>query len=94
MTDYASTKEVPLTLLASGWSESAPYTQTVQVTGLTDSLKCDVYPVWPENAETEKELRDEVFKISSCRRSGAQMTFRCLDDRPASDIPVIVEVHA
>lgn len=93
MTDYASTKEVPLTLLASGWSESAPYTQTVQVTGLTDKLRCEVFPDWPESADDEENLQSEAAKISSCRRSGTQMTFRCLTDRPTSDIPVIVEVY-
>ncbi|MBO5953436.1 MAG: hypothetical protein J6Q53_04880 [Oscillospiraceae bacterium] len=91
--DYASTKEVPLTLLASGWSSAAPYTQTVQVTGLTDQLRCEVFPNWPDNAETEKDLQEEAAKISSCRRSGTQVTFRCLDERPAADIPIIVEVH-
>ena len=92
LSDYASTKEVLLTLPASAWSSSAPYTQTIQVAGLTDSLRCDVYPNWPENVNAEKDLQGEVAKISSCRRSGTQMTFRCLDERPAADIPIIVEV--
>ena len=92
--DFASTKEVPLTLLASGWSSEAPYTQTVQVTGLSDKLRCEVFPDWPENAADEENLQSEAAKISSCRRSGTQMTFRCLTDRPTSDIPVIVEVYA
>ena len=92
--DFASTKEVPLTLLASGWSSEAPYIQTVQVTGLSDKLRCEVFPDWPENAADEENLQSEAAKISSCRRSGTQMTFRCLTDRPTSDIPVIVEVYA
>lgn len=93
MTDYASTKEVPLTLLAFGWSESAPYTQTFQIEGLTDKHRVRVRPDWPESAEDELLMKEETAKLSSCRRSGTELTFRCLEDKPERDIPVIVEVY-
>lgn len=88
-----NTREVTVTLLASGWSDAAPYTQTVAVEGLTDKLRAKVYPNWPEDAEAELALREETVKVSSCRRSGSTMTFRCLEDRPEMDIPVTVEVY-
>ena len=92
LVDYCATGEVALTLTAAGWSSEAPYTQTVQVAGLLDELKCEAYPEWPENPELEEELQWEAAKISSCRRTGTAMTFRCLNSRPEMDIPIIVEV--
>lgn len=94
MEDYVSTKEVPLTLLASGWSSTAPYTQTVQVAGLNDNLRCEAYLEWPDDAGAEKTMQEEAAKVSSCRRSGSTLTFRCLEDKPTVDIPVTVEVSA
>lgn len=86
------TTTVNLTLTASGWSGSGPYTQSVQVEGLADDKRAEVYPNWPENAQSEQELRKETAKVSSCRRSGNTMTFRCLKDKPVMDIPIVVEV--
>ena len=91
--DDKDTKSVPITLTASGWSASAPYTQSVEVNGLTDKLFAEAYPAWPDDAEAEKTLQEETAKVSSCRRSGSTLTFRCLVDKPAVDIPVMVEVH-
>lgn len=88
-----NTKDVSVTLLASGWSAAAPYTQSVAVEGLTDKLRAKAYPAWPEDAEAELALRDETVKVSSCRRSGSTMTFRCLEEKPELDIPVTVEVY-
>ena len=92
LSEYVATVQVPMTLLASGWSEAEPYTQTVQVSGLSDLMRCEVFPAWPESAETEEALHEETMKVSSCRRSGDQLTFRCLKDKPKSDIPIVVEV--
>lgn len=92
LAEYVATVNIPMTLLASGWSETKPYTQTVQVPGLSDLMRCEVFPGWPENAETEEALHEETMKVSSCRRSGDQLTFRCLKDKPKSDIPIVVEV--
>lgn len=89
---YVATVQVPMTLLVSGWSEAKPYTQTIQVPGLSDLMRCEVFPAWPESAETEEALHEETMKVSSCRRSGDQLTFRCLKDKPKSDIPIVVEV--
>lgn len=83
---------VSITLSTSGWSSTAPYTQSVQVDGLADDKQAKAYPNWPENATSEAALRKETVKISSCRRTGSTMTFRCLEDKPTLDIPITVEV--
>lgn len=81
-----------ISLAASAWSESAPYTQTVTVQGLTDEKLAKAYPNIPDDIAEEAALADEIVKVTSCKRSGEEMTFRCREDKPILDIPVIVEV--
>ncbi len=64
----------------------------MQVDGLTDALRVSAYPSMPDDPEEEKAMQEETAKVSSCRRSGNTLTFRCLEDKPALDIPVMVEV--
>jgi len=89
---YVDTREIHVVLSASGWSDAAPYEQSVQVNDLTDARRVAVYPLWPEDPDEEAALQEETAKVSSCRRSGSTVTFRCLEDKPVLDIPVVVEV--
>ena len=91
--EYADTKTVSAILSASAWSDTSPYTQAVVVNGLTDQKKAISYPDVPDDPETEALLAEESAKVTSCKRSGNVMTFRCRDDKPAMDIPIIVEVY-
>lgn len=91
--DYVATQQVFETLSASGWTGSGPFVQTIDVQELTEERKPMVYVEWPEDAAQEAVLKEEAAKVGSCRRSGTQLTFRCLEDKPASDIPIVVEVY-
>lgn len=91
--DYVATQQVFETLSASGWTGSGPFVQTIDVQELTEERKPMVYVEWPEDAAQEAVLQEEAAKVGSCRRSGTQLTFRCLEDKPASDIPIVVEVY-
>ena len=86
-------KKRDVILAATGWSASAPYTQAVAVPGLTDEKQAMAYPDVPEDAAQEAAFMEEAGKITSCRRSGSTMTFRCREEKPEIDIPVIVEVY-
>ena len=92
-TNYATTKVRNKTLLASGWSDAAPYLQTVNVEDLTDDRRAMAYPDGPEDAAQEEAFMEQAGKVTSCRRSGSVMTFRCREEKPEIDIPVIVEVY-
>lgn len=87
------TERIPKTLSSSGWSSAAPYIQSIVVPGLTDERQAMAYPDVPEDASQEAEFMEEAGKITSCRRSGSTMTFRCREEQPEIDIPVIVEVY-
>ena len=91
--DYVATKALSKTLLASEWGSVKPYTQIITVSELTDERRPMVYPDIPENADDAAVLQEELAKVSSCRRSGDQLTFRCLEEKPSVDIPIIVEVY-
>lgn len=82
------------TLTAAGWSASAPYTQSVTVSGLTDTKRAMAYPVYGSNTATNLALKEACGMVSFASRSGSVMTFTCLEDKPTVDIPITVEVYA
>ena len=91
--DYVDTKKRTAMLLASAWSASAPYTQSIVVADLTDQVFARTYPDVPDDPEEEAMLAEETAKVTSCKRSGNVMTFRCREEQPTTDIPIIVEVY-
>lgn len=90
---YVDTKRRTATLTASGWSGSGPYTQSITVSGLTDNVYAIAYVDVPEDAAAEASLAEETPKVTSCRRSGSQMVFRCREEKPTVNIPIVVEVY-
>lgn len=90
---YVDTKRRTATLTASGWSGSGPYTQSITVDGLTDNVYAIAYVDVPEDAAAEAALAEETPKVTSCRRSGSQMVFRCREEKPTVNIPIVVEVY-
>ena len=91
--NYVKTSSLYASLTASGWSGSGPYTQTIAVAALTDDRKAMIYVNTPDDAEEEAFLNEQAAKVSSCKRSGDQLTFRCLEEKPETDIPIVVEVY-
>ena len=90
---YVDTKRRTATLTASGWSGSGPYTQSITVDGLTDNVYAIAYVDVPEDAAAEAALAEETPKVTSGRRSGSQMIFRCREEKPTVNIPIVVEVY-
>lgn len=90
---YADTKPIEKTLLFSGWSDSAPFTQTITVEGLSDEVFARVYPVYPATLAEKLELAEETAKVRNCTRSENTMTFECWEEKPVKDIPIVVEVY-
>lgn len=90
--DYVDTKTVSATLSASGWSDTAPYSQSVTVAGLTDARRAHAHPVYSGTLETDLAIKEACACVSYAKRSGTTVTFYCLEDIPETDIPVEVEV--
>ena len=84
------TREVDLTLRASGWSASAPYTQTVAVEGLTAGDNPILVKVIPAGATPEqvKAYNKAFGMIDDGDTADGQATFRCFNKKPAVDMTV------
>ncbi len=91
--EYASTRKSNHDLTTSGWSASAPFTQTITVEGLTDQVFARAYPVYPAVWADKLALAEETAKVRNCTRNGDIMTFECWEEKPVKDIPIVVEVY-
>lgn len=89
----AKTVSVSATLTVAGWTGSAPYVQSVTITGLTDAKKAMAYPVYGSDTPTNVALKEACGMVSFASRSGGVLTFTCLEDKPTVDIPITVEVY-
>lgn len=87
------TVSVSATLTVAGWSSSAPYTQSVTVSGLTDTKRAMAYPVYGSNTAINLALKEVCGMVSFASRSGSVLTFTCLEDKPTVNIPITVEVY-
>lgn len=87
------TVSVSATLTVAGWAGSAPYVQSVTITGLTDAKKAMAYPVYGSDTPANAALKEACGMVSFASRSGSVLTFTCLEDKPTVDIPITVEVY-
>lgn len=87
----AETASYKTTLLASGWSGSAPYTQTVNVSGIlaTDEPFIDVYLEGVSDGTAIIEAWAVVGRVSTVNDS---ITAYCYEEKPEVDIPVLMKV--
>lgn len=76
-------------LPADGWSEEAPYTQTVSIEGIleTDEPVADI-DMSGATAETEEALMEAWAMISRIETAEDAVTAVCLTDRPPSDMVI------
>lgn len=87
------TVSVSATLTAAGWTCSAPYVQSVTITGMTDAKKAMAYPVYGSDTPANIALKEACGMVSFASRSGSVLTFTCLEDKPTVNIPITVEVY-
>lgn len=90
---YVDTTAVSMTIPAAGWVGSGPYTQTITVAALTDGRLCMVYPAYGDDADANLAMREACGCVSYSKREGQNVVFTCLEDKPETDIAVIVEVY-
>lgn len=90
---YVDTTAVSLSIPASGWEGSGPYTQTVTVEGLTDGRQIEVHPAYSDDIDANLAMRQACGFLSYAKREGQNVTFTCLEDKPAVDIGVIAKLY-
>ena len=82
-------------LTAKGWTgDAAPYSQTVNVTGMTSELLCELFSACPKSATVaEREAYNEAFALVAsgyAETTDGSATF-LVDEKPAIDIGVRIK---
>ena len=79
-----------VTLTALGWSENAPYTQTISVEGILATDQPHYGVIYTENWEAQKEAFALVDQLETAEGS---VTFTCFEDKPEADLTLQMEVN-
>lgn len=89
---YARTESFKNTLPASGWSGSAPYTQSITVSGIlaSDEPFVDVNLKDVSNGAEILEAWSVVGRITASANN--TITAYCYEEKPAVDIPILLKV--
>lgn len=79
--------------LGSGWvGDSAPYTQTVSVIGMLATDKAHVSPLYSSAMDEALAQREAWGMVCDVDSSDDALTFTCFEGKPATAIPVQIEV--
>ncbi len=90
--NYHAPLSYTATLPASGWSASAPYTQTVTVTGLLSTDTPFIDAALSNTAETAMAQLEAWGYVGRIVTGTDQITATCYEDKPQVDIPVAMKV--
>ena len=66
---------------------SAPYTQTVEVTGMT----ADSYPLWYYDGTPDADQYETFCYISSMETASGEVTFTCASDAPIATVYIMIK---
>ena len=93
--EYVDGKRVVFTatIPASGWSGSAPYTNRVSIGGIIASDMPHITPVYSTTQATAISQREAWGFIAYGVAGSNAITFTALEDKPAVDIPIQIEVN-
>jgi hypothetical protein len=93
--EYANSlhKLFSVNLPASGWSASAPYTQTVSVEGIfgTDTPHYGV--AYSSNSETALAQKEAFAMVDDLDTTDGSVKFTCFEEKPEVDLTVQLEVN-
>lgn len=75
-------------LLASGWTDTVPYTQVMLIDGMTETLNAVAEVVHDDNVQKEMNLLSAWSCVTRLKQSDGAVTFECLKRKPAFDMTV------
>ena len=90
--NYTDSKHMTatVTLLASAWSEAAPYSQSINVEGILATDQPHYGVVYTDNWEAEKEAFASVDELVTLDGS---VTFTCFAEKPEVNLTIQMEVN-
>lgn len=84
----------PVVLTANGWTgDAAPYTQTVQVEGITVDDNPDYWPVYSGTNDEMIAQKEAFTAIDRLTTADGSITVICFDEKPETDVTIGMEVH-
>ena len=78
--------------LGTGWSASAPYSQTVPVPGLLETDIPHVVPVYDSDPAAALSQRESWAMVCQADAGTDSLTFTCFEDCPGAAVPLQIEV--
>lgn len=92
--DFVKTKAVSFVLAPANWKGStAPYTQTIAISGLETGQRLMAYPVYGTTQSQNLAIREAASLVSFAKRTDAGLVFTCLEEKPSVPIPVTAEIY-
>lgn len=74
------------------WSGNGPYTQSVTVSGILASDMPHITPVYSSDNATALAQKEAWACVSKAVAAANSITFACFEDKPATAIPIQIEV--
>jgi hypothetical protein len=94
--DYADslTFHRKVTLTASGWvGDKAPYTQTIEVDGITKDDEPHYGPVYDADMNIRQAQKEAFNEVNDLDTADGSVTFTCDEDKPLVDLQIQLEVN-
>ena len=78
--------------ITTAWSGSGPYTQSISVPGILASDMPHITPVYSSGKATALAQKEAWACVSNAVTAANAITFACFEDKPATAIPIQIEV--
>jgi hypothetical protein len=82
-----------VSLPASGWSETAPFTQTVAVEGILETDTPHWGVVYSSDKETALKQKESFAVVDDLDTADGSVKFTCLEEKPEVDLTIQMEVN-
>jgi hypothetical protein len=97
--NYVDTKvagahlEAQVTVVASGWSASAPYTQAVNVNGILATDRVHWGVVYSGDADAMLAQKEAFAMVDDLDSAAGKVTFTCFEEKPEVSLTIALEVN-
>ena len=82
------------TLTANDWDgDAAPYTQTIGIDGILETDKPHISPVYDQDQDTRLAQREAWMMVCDAEAGDGEIIFTCFEDKPATAVPIQIEVN-